>query len=105
LRTARAFVLASRSEGSPGAVVEAIVQHVPVLASDIAAHRGLLGADWPGLFPVGDAAALAERLRRLVEDAAWERDLAARAAALAPGFAPARERADWARLFADLGAG
>lgn len=105
LRTARAFVLASRSEGSPGAVVEAIVQRVPVLASDIAAHRGLLGADWPGLFPVGDARALAERLRGLVEDAAWERDLAVRAAALAPGFAPARERADWARLFAELGAG
>jgi glycosyltransferase involved in cell wall biosynthesis len=104
LRTARAFVLASRSEGSPGAVVEAIVQHVPVLASDIAAHRGLLGGDWPGLFPVGDAAALAQRLQRLFEDHPWERDLVARAAALAPAFAPARERADWAKLFEALDA-
>lgn len=105
LRAARGLVLASRSEGAPGAVVEAIVQHVPVLASDIAAHRGLLGADWPGLFPVGDAPALARLLQRLAGDRAWAADLEARAGRLAEKFRPARERADWAALFAQLGLG
>jgi glycosyltransferase involved in cell wall biosynthesis len=105
LRTARGLVLASRSEGAPGAVVEAIVQHVPVLASDIAAHRGLLGADWPGLFPVGDAFALARLLQRLVDDRAWAAGLEALAAKLGERFRPSRERADWAALFAELGVG
>lgn len=103
LRCARGLVLASHSEGASQAVVEAIVQGVPVLASDIAANRALLGDDWPARFPVGDATALAALLERLEWDAEWTRDLERRLARLAGRYTPARERADWGRLFAAAG--
>lgn len=64
------FVISSRSEGCSNALCEALAVGAPVLASDIAGNRGLLGDDFEGYFPVGDSAALArllepERLQRL----------------------------------------
>jgi glycosyltransferase involved in cell wall biosynthesis len=103
LRHAQALVLTSRSEGAPGALIEAVVQGVPPLCSDIAAVRALLGENWPARFPVGDDAALARLLQRLEQDPAWVADLEARLTALAPRFAPTRERADWRALFVELG--
>ncbi|MBL8723909.1 MAG: glycosyltransferase [Planctomycetes bacterium] len=102
LRHARALVLASRHEGAPGAVVEAIVQGVPVLASDIPANRALLGESWPALFPVGDAAALARLLQRLEHDAAWTAELNRQLTERAPRFAPAAERTAWHHLITEL---
>lgn len=98
LAAAWALVLPSRREGAAGALIEALVHGVPVLASAIPANTALLGDDWPALFPAGDVAALAELLQRLEDDAAWRGELDARAAALAPRFTPAREREDWRRL-------
>jgi glycosyltransferase involved in cell wall biosynthesis len=62
MRRAHCFVLSSRAEGCSNALCEALALRMPVLASDIAGNRGLLGDDFPGYFPVGDAAALAEKL-------------------------------------------
>jgi glycosyltransferase involved in cell wall biosynthesis len=55
------FVLPSRFEGQPIAVLEAASYGLPIILSDIAAHReiALSGARY---FPVGDVAALAEHL-------------------------------------------
>jgi len=68
-RLARADVLvnASRMEGCPAVVCEALSAGTPVLASRIPAHEGLLGADYPGLFPVADTAALTALLQRIIE--------------------------------------
>jgi glycosyltransferase involved in cell wall biosynthesis len=62
MRKARCFVLSSRSEGCSNALCEALALRMPVLATDIPGNRGLLGDDFPGYFPVGDASALAEKL-------------------------------------------
>lgn len=56
------MVISSRMEGGAHVVSEAIAAGVPVLASDIPGNRGLLGAAYPGLFPVGGDAALAALL-------------------------------------------
>lgn len=56
------FVISSESEGCSNALCEAIALRMPILASDIPGNRGLLGPDFPGYFPVGDAAALAAKL-------------------------------------------
>ena len=56
---ARALVHCSRIEGGANVVIEAVRSGVPVLASRIDGNVGLLGADYDGYFPVGDAAALA----------------------------------------------
>ena len=105
LARAQALVNTSRSEGASGAIVEALAHGVPVLATAIGANLALLGADWPAVFPPGDAAALAQRLSRLELDRAWRDELNRRARELAPRYAPEREREDWRRLLTEVGLG
>jgi glycosyltransferase involved in cell wall biosynthesis len=98
----RLMVLSSRMEGGANVVGEAATAGVPVLATAIPGNLGLLGADYPGTFPVGDAAALAALLLRAEEQPAFLATLEAAVAAAAPRFAPALERAAWQRLLAEL---
>lgn len=82
---------------------EAIVSDVPVLSSRIACAEGLLGRDYPGLFPIGDTRALRVLLMRAEGDAAFRgvlRDRCRRRRAL---FSPARERRSWKALLDELG--
>ena len=61
------LVLASKSEGRPNVVLEAMAAGVPVVASDIGGVRELIGNNERGLlFPVGDAGQLAERIKSIV---------------------------------------
>ena len=60
---AAVFVTASELEGLPLALLEAMSYGVACLASDIPPHREVLGDDYPWLFPVGDATALAALLQ------------------------------------------
>lgn len=63
------LVLASRAEGRPNAVLEAMAAGRAVVASDISAVREILRDGVTGLlFPVGDAAALAQQLKQLSTD-------------------------------------
>jgi glycosyltransferase involved in cell wall biosynthesis len=66
LAEADLFVSASRGEGLPVAVLEAMACRCPVVLSDIAPHREL--ADGEGavaLVPVGDVAGFTEAIRRM----------------------------------------
>jgi glycosyltransferase involved in cell wall biosynthesis len=70
------FVLVSSHEGQPIAVLEAMSYGCPLILSDIAAHREI--AATARLVPVGDIAALAERLNAAFADAAeWCLDIVA----------------------------
>jgi putative glycosyltransferase (TIGR04348 family) len=102
LAGASALALPSRTEGGANALGEAAVARVPILAARNAGAVGLLGDDHPGLFPVGDAAALAALFERFEADEPFRAELRARSTALAPRFDPARERAAWRTLFAEL---
>ena len=68
LARSHAMVISSRMEGGAHVVSEAIACGVPVLASRIPGNIGLLGADYPGYFPVEDSAALAQLMLRLEGD-------------------------------------
>ncbi|MBL8858007.1 MAG: L-histidine N(alpha)-methyltransferase [Planctomycetes bacterium] len=103
LARAEAFLQTSLNEGGSIALAEAIVAGKPILATRIAGAVGMLGADHPGLFPAGDAAALGRLLARLEQDAEWRAELAACSTALAPRFSLAAETAAWSALLADLG--
>jgi HAD superfamily hydrolase (TIGR01549 family) len=68
LRAADVFVFPSRYEGHPGALVEAMLAGLPVIASDIPVHRETIADGHTGLLvPVDDAAAWADAIRRLAD--------------------------------------
>jgi putative glycosyltransferase (TIGR04348 family) len=98
----RLLVLTSEMEGGANAISEALAVSVPVLSSRIAGSIGLLGADYPGYFPLGDTAALARLLERAESDRRYYRALEEWCARLRPLVDPARERQSWADLLAEL---
>jgi putative glycosyltransferase (TIGR04348 family) len=102
LRRCRLMVLTSESEGGANAVSEALAASVPVLSSRIAGSIGLLGADYPGYFPVGDTAALARLLERAESDEGFYRTLKEWCAGLRHLVDPAREQQSWAELLQEL---
>jgi putative glycosyltransferase (TIGR04348 family) len=93
LRRCHAMAICSRMEGGANVIIEAVTSGVPVLASDISGNRGMLGADYAGYFPPGDAAALARLIDRSIADPAFHAMLQTQCAARAALFAPATERA------------
>lgn len=103
LAQSRALVVSSRLEGGSNAVSEAIACGVPVLSTRIDGSVGVLGDDYPGLFPPGDDGTLARLLLRLERDPAFEASLRERVRALRPLVEPSRERAAWRSLLAELG--
>jgi glycosyltransferase involved in cell wall biosynthesis len=76
LADADVFVLASRSEGLPLSVIEAMAAGLPVVASDVGGLRELVRDGETGaLVPPGDPAALADALRPLLADRELRRRL------------------------------
>lgn len=102
LGRSHAMVISSLSEGGANVISEAAVAGVPVLASRVDGNVGLLGADYPGYFPVGDTKALARLLLRLEREPRFVARLGRALARRARLFAPAREIAAWRRLLAGL---
>jgi putative glycosyltransferase (TIGR04348 family) len=92
IQAAHVLVHMSRMEGGAHVVIEALRSGTPVIASRIDGNVGLLGADYPGYFPPGDAAALARRLECARDDPAWLAALQAAAARRAPLFTAQAER-------------
>jgi len=102
LLRSHAMVLSSRSEGGANVISEAVVCGVPILASRMDGNVGLLGADYPGYFPVGDTRALARLMRRIEADRVFVAKLRRAIARRAPLFRPQRETAAWRHLLAEL---
>lgn len=67
IQRAHVLVHCSRMEGGAHVLMEAVRSGTPVLASSIDGNVGMLGASYPGYFPLGDAQALAQRLRQCRE--------------------------------------
>lgn len=102
LRRSHAMILSSLSEGGANVISEAIVAGVPVLASRMDGNVGLLGADYPGYFSVGDTEALARLLMRIETDRRFVARLRRAVASRAALFRPEREIVAWRRLLAEL---
>jgi glycosyltransferase involved in cell wall biosynthesis len=63
------FVLTSRSEGLPNAVMEAMVSSLPCVCTDVGGCRELVEEGLSGyLVPAGDSAAMAGRVRELLRN-------------------------------------
>lgn len=105
LAGSKLLVLSSEMEGGANVVTEAIACGVPVLSTRIEGSLGLLGEDYPGYFPVGDAGALGTLLSRAETDATFYQELSSWCANLAPMVRPEREVEAWAALLAELSFG
>ena len=102
LAASRLLVLSSQLEGGANVVCEAIAAGVPVISSRIEGSIGLLGADHPGYFPVGDTRALAALLQRAESDPRFYDRLCLCCERLRPLVDPARERESWRLLLGEL---
>jgi putative glycosyltransferase (TIGR04348 family) len=98
----RALVHMSRMEGGANVVIEAVRSQVPVLASRIDGNVGLLGRDYDGYFPLGDAAALAGLMQRFADEPAFAEHLRSQCVLREPRFAPAAEAAAVRQLLHDM---
>ena len=102
LASSRLLALTSRCEGGANVVSEALATGVPVVSTRIGGTTGVLGDDYPGLFPVGDAAACAQLLARAEAEPAFLAELERRCAERAGLFDPEREREAWRALLLEL---
>jgi putative glycosyltransferase (TIGR04348 family) len=102
LASSRLLLVTSRLEGGANVVSEALATGVPVLSTRIGGSIGVLGADYPGLFDVGDERALAALLERAETDEPFLAELKARCAALADRVRPEREREAWSALLGEV---
>jgi len=102
LRRCHAMAICSRMEGGANVIIEAVTCGVPVLASDVSGNRGMLGEDYAGYFPLGDAPELARLIERSIADPAFHALLRRQCAARAPLFAPATEQAALLELVDNL---
>lgn len=116
IQRAHLLVHASRMEGGAHVIMEAAASGTPVLASAVDGNIGMLGADYAGYFPCGDAGTLAALLLRCREavgaagadeapggNLLWQ--LEAQCRERARLFTPARERAELHRMVDELLAG
>jgi putative glycosyltransferase (TIGR04348 family) len=94
-RITRAHLLVhpSRMEGGAHVVMEAVMSGTPVLASRIDGNVGMLGADYDGYFPWGDAQALANLLLRCKNEPLFLDHLKVQCALRSPLFEPRTEQA------------
>ncbi|MBL8343714.1 MAG: TIGR04348 family glycosyltransferase [Rubrivivax sp.] len=98
IQQAHVLVHPSVMEGGAQVVIEAIRSGTPVLGSRMDGNVGLLGADYGGYFPVGDAKALATLIERARDDAAMLPALARQIEARAALFSPQAESAALQRI-------
>ena len=99
---ARYCLNSSWAEGGANAVIESICCGRPVIASHIPGNTGLLGRDWPALFPVGDTVSLTALLQKC-EEPDFYLHLRALTRALAVHFSPDAETLGWITLLGKLG--
>ena len=98
LAGSRLLALTSRMEGGANVVSEAVVCDIPVVSTRISGSLGMLGEDYPGLFEVGDARALADLLLRVETDPAFRDALREAAQPLRARLQPGTEREAWREL-------
>ena len=98
LKNSPLCVLSSRMEGGANVLSEAIVASVPILASRVDGNVGILGANYPGYFEVGDTRQLARLLMRAESSSEYLAELKAWSESLTSLADPVREEQTWLAL-------
>ena len=96
------MVLSSNQEGGANVISEAIVAGVPIIASNIPGNTGLLGHNYPGLYPVRNEKALSILLQKAEINPDFLSQLHQACYKLKPRFTPDREGQAWAKVIKNL---
>ncbi len=96
------MAITSHMEGGANVIIEAVTSGVAVLASDISGNRGMLGEEYAGYFPPGDAAALAALIERCASDIPFHALLQRQCALRAALFTPEAEQTALLQLVENL---
>ncbi len=98
------YLLTSRWEALPISIVEAFQQGLPVVATDCGGVRELVDPAVGAVVPVGDSAAIARALLRLIEDEGLRRKQGQNALALSRSrrFSPDAVHAGFEALYRDM---
>ncbi|MBO5031583.1 MAG: glycosyltransferase family 4 protein [Lachnospiraceae bacterium] len=102
---ARIFALTSNTEGMPNSVMEAMALGLPVVATDCpcGGPAELIEDGVNGLLvPVGDAYALADAFRRILEDKDFEKKLGENARQITKDLAPEKVNKEWEEYLKQL---
>jgi glycosyltransferase involved in cell wall biosynthesis len=104
MRQSQFFVMSSRSEGFPYALLEAMACGLPAIAMDCSTGpREIIRDNIDGIIvPEGDVASLATAMRRLMTDQAERRRLAAQALQVRDKFSADKIVQHWEELFAEI---
>ena len=102
LARSRLMVVSSLMEGGANVICEALAARVPIIASRIGGNVGMLGAGYPGYYPVGNERALARLIARAERDEDCYHALERACEGRAPLIAPKREKAALEDLLAEL---
>lgn len=102
IKRAHLLIHPSIMEGGANVIAEAITSGTAVIASEISGNVGMLGSDYRGYFPAGDAGALATLVNRCLDEPAFLADLSSACRKRAKLFAPSRERSTLIHLVNDL---
>lgn len=96
------LLLTSKHEGAGRVIGEAIADGTPIIATRVEGITGLVGNDYKGLFPAGDAEDLAALLTRAENDSLFLDELTQSCRELSPIFDPKTEVKAWEDLIAML---
>ncbi len=102
IASAHVLVSTSRSEGGPSVLAEALLASTPIVSTRTDGALGMLGAGHPGLFDVGDEAALRRLLLHAEADANFLSELQAAGDLRRGAFSRELERAALRDLLAGL---
>ena len=102
LRRSKLLVLTSKMEGGANVVSEAIVSNVPVISTHISGSIGMLGDEYPGYFPFGDAKSLAILLYRAEYDKKFYNKLKLLCKNKRKLFSPVNEVKAWRQLLESI---
>jgi putative glycosyltransferase (TIGR04348 family) len=96
------LVVSSVMEGGANVIAEAARIGTPVIASRVSGNIGMLGADYPGYYPLADDPALARLLAEAAHDRRFYQRLKSALRARRKLFAPAAEHASLARVVREV---
>ena len=96
------MVLSSKLEGGANVLGESVAVGLPVIATRIPGSEGLLGADYPGYFDVGQTGQLTHLLSRAETDPKFYRQLEVATQKRQYLFEPRREQKAWKSLLEKL---